>query len=250
MYKLYIIILAFYAGCFSAYSQDYPEGIKKMMSVYPDYIEGFDGKYLIMRDNTKILYDDGKQKTTEELLNKPDIEDMLRQPYINGIYIPSKGEDAGRIRNENLMKAMYGNSAKEVRANLTEIVWCPDLVGTKISITKINNVHLQLQKVSEELNKHPELKPYLTGATTFNWRIIRGTNRLSTHSFGTSVDLNVKYSNYWQWDCRCTNENVTLKYKNQIPQKIVDIFEEHGFIWGGKWYHYDTMHFEYRPELL
>ena len=24
----------------------------------------------------------------------------------------------------------------------------------------------------------------------------------------------------------------------------------HGFIWGGKWYHYDTMHFEFRPELV
>mgnify|MGYP002637708491 CR=1 FL=1 len=23
-----------------------------------------------------------------------------------------------------------------------------------------------------------------------------------------------------------------------------------GFIWGGRWFHYDTMHFEYRPELL
>jgi len=21
-------------------------------------------------------------------------------------------------------------------------------------------------------------------------------------------------------------------------------------VWGGKWYHYDTMHFEYRPEIL
>src|SRR5690242_16362928 len=27
-------------------------------------------------------------------------------------------------------------------------------------------------------------------------------------------------------------------------------FEQHGFIWGGRWAHYDTMHFEYRPELL
>jgi peptidoglycan LD-endopeptidase CwlK len=32
--------------------------------------------------------------------------------------------------------------------------------------------------------------------------------------------------------------------------EIVAIFEKHGFIWGGKWYHYDTMHFEYRPELM
>jgi hypothetical protein len=30
----------------------------------------------------------------------------------------------------------------------------------------------------------------------------------------------------------------------------VEVFERHGFIWGGKWNHYDTMHFEYRPELL
>ena len=41
-----------------------------------------------------------------------------------------------------------------------------------------------------------------------------------------------------------------LVYHNQIPMDIVRIFEKHGFIWGGKWYHYDTMHFEYRPELL
>ena len=30
---------------------------------------------------------------------------------------------------------------------------------------------------------------------------------------------------------------------------IPEIFEKHGFIWGGKWDHFDTMHFEYRPEL-
>jgi D-alanyl-D-alanine carboxypeptidase len=32
--------------------------------------------------------------------------------------------------------------------------------------------------------------------------------------------------------------------------EIVRIFEAHGFIRRGKWYHYDTMHFEYRPELI
>src|SRR6516225_8786638 len=38
--------------------------------------------------------------------------------------------------------------------------------------------------------------------------------------------------------------------KNEVPWEIVRIFEKHGFIWGGKWYHYDTMHFSYRPEML
>ncbi|WP_372236783.1 M15 family metallopeptidase [Campylobacter pinnipediorum] len=31
---------------------------------------------------------------------------------------------------------------------------------------------------------------------------------------------------------------------------MVDVFEKNGFIWGGRWKHFDTMHFEYRPELF
>ena len=53
----------------------------------------------------------------------------------------------------------------------------------------------------------------------------------------------VSKSNYWEWDS-------PMQWKNQIPQAIVDAFESEGFAWGGRWYHYDTMHFEYRPELL
>ena len=40
------------------------------------------------------------------------------------------------------------------------------------------------------------------------------------------------------------------RWCNRIPVAIARIFETHVFIWGGAWYHYDTMHFEYRPELL
>lgn len=73
---------------------------------------------------------------------------------------------------------------------------------------------------------------------------------LSTHSFGIAIDINIKEANYWQWDCNCYNENAKLAYRNKIPAIIVQVFAKHGFIWGGEWYHYDTMHFEYRPELL
>ena len=87
-------------------------------------------------------------------------------------------------------------------------------------------------------------------AGTFVWRLISGTNRLSMHSYGVAIDINLNLSHYWQWDCRCKDENVPLSYRNKIAAQVVEIFEKHGFIWGGKWYHYDTMHFEYRRELL
>ncbi len=79
------------------------------------------------------------------------------------------------------------------------------------------------------------------------WRTISGTNRLSAHSFGIAIDINVDYADYWKWN---QQDESKIEYNNRIPQKIIGIFERNGFIWGGKWYHYDIMHFEYRPELL
>jgi hypothetical protein len=35
-----------------------------------------------------------------------------------------------------------------------------------------------------------------------------------------------------------------------VPRQVVQAFEEQGFIWGGKWLYFDTMHFEYRPEII
>ena len=41
-----------------------------------------------------------------------------------------------------------------------------------------------------------------------------------------------------------------INYVNRIPKEIIRIFEKHGFISGARWYHYDTMHFEFRPDLI
>ena len=89
---------------------------------------------------------------------------------------------------------------------------------------------------------------YVENISTFSWRKIKGTNRLSAHSFGIAVDINTAYGNYWKWTEESANG--LLIYKNKIPIEIIKIFKKYGFIWGGKCYHYDTIQFEYRPELL
>jgi len=55
---------------------------------------------------------------------------------------------------------------------------------------------------------------------------------------------NAKFADYWLWSPKNSG------YRNRVPYEIVHIFEKHGFIWDGKWRHFDTTHFEYRPELL
>ena len=213
-----------------------PLEIECLMSVYPDQIIGFENNYIVFTDRSKMIFDDGKEKSTEELINNPDVKDMFAYSYPKGkIDEPAKFQDAGRIRNDDFFKKIYGSTSAEVQQNLTTIVWCPKLVGQKLQISKINDVDKLLAAVSAELDEHPEWKDYLHSAGTFNWRTIRGTNnRLSAHSFGIAIDLNTKYSNYWQWDCKCTTENVDLTYKNKIPQEIIDIFEKYDFIWGDR----------------
>jgi hypothetical protein len=231
-----------------------PQSAKKLINSYKDLITGFSNNYIILKDGSKLLWDDGiKNKSSKSQLEKPDLKDMFAQKYLTGTLkvSPLKNFDPGRIRNEPFFLKMYGATEKRVRENLTEITWCPKLIGQKITVTRINGIDKKLTLISKELDEHPELKRYLTNiGGTFIWRNISGTNRHSMHSFGMTIDINTTYSDYWQWACKCTNENVDIKYKNRIPQTIVDIFEKHGFIWGGKWYHYDTMHFEYRPELI
>ncbi len=231
-----------------------PGAAQKLISVYPDFIAGFANNQIILKDGSKLTWDDGiKNKSFKALLESPDLKDIFTWRYEKGLLksSPPVNFDPGRIRNEAFFLKMYGATEKEVRKNLTEITWCPKLVGQKVMVTKINGVDKKLLQISRELDEHPEWKKYLTPiGGTFTWRNINGTNRHSMHSFGMTIDINTTYSDYWQWACKCTNENAVVKYKNRIPQGIVDIFEKYGFIWGGKWYHFDTMHFEYRPEMI
>ncbi len=231
-----------------------PAPAKKLINSYKDFVVDFTDNHLIFKDGAKLLWDDGiKNKLPQSLLNEPDLKDMFVEKYEKGPLKspPLRNYDPGRIRNEPFFLKMYGATEKQVEKNLTQVTWCPKLVGQKIIVTKINGIDKKLIQISKELDEHPELKKYLTHiGGTFAWRDISGTNRHSMHSFGMTIDINTAYSDYWQWSCKCTNENAVIKYKNKIPQVIIDIFEKYGFIWGGKWYHYDTMHFEYRPELI
>lgn len=249
--KLLILFLFIGNVIYAQQKDTISDEVKKLMIAYPGQIEGYEENYILFNDNSRLIFDDGIAKSFTELLKNPDIQDVFIFDYPAGkINSIKKNQDPGRIRSDEFLKKIYGQTSVEVQKNLVEIVWCPKLVNQKIRITSKNNVSKQLSAISAELDEHPEWKDYLKSTGGFNWRVISGSNRLSTHSFGIAIDLNTKYSHYWQWDCKCKDENIDLSYKNSIPQGIVDIFEKHGFIWGGKWYHYDTMHFEYRPELL
>ncbi len=226
----------------------------KLIIAYPDFLEKYEDNFIFFKDGTKMpFFSEIKNRPYEEKLNNASLEEQLSIKYIkideNLNYIPSLNEDSGRFRNENFFKKMYGENQKEIEKNLVKIKWLPKTENRTILVNKINGVDKKLEKISLELDNLPkEYKKYITNIEgTYNYRKISKTQRLSSHSFAISIDLNAKYSNYWLWEKK---SDKIANYKNQIPKEIIRIFEKYGFIWGGRWYHYDTMHFEYRPELL
>ena len=235
-----------------AYAENIPSTASAFLRAYPNFFAGYQDNALLCRDGSKLTFDDGRKKTYEQRLSDADPQDELYQTYPTGpdsYATPAVNYDPGRYRCAELFKKMYGSSAKEVESHLTTIPWLPNSAHTFVRITTINGVDRQLAAVSAELDQLPpqEKKYVLKTGGTFNWRPIAGSDQLSAHSFGIAIDIDPTYSDYWRWN---GGGGSSIPYRNRIPHRIVEIFERHGFIWGGKWYHYDTMHFEYRPELL
>lgn len=223
-----------------------------LVAAYPEHLAGYDAKELIWRDGTRMPISDGRSdKSFDELLTAPDIKDQFAIPYpLNGSKAPSLNEDPGRIRNQQFFLKMYGDCRKgEVVKRLRPVQWLASRGGGTVLITTVNNVAERLAEVSRALEKLPPdmMRFLLPLSGTYNCRDIAATKRLSAHAYGAAIDLNSRFGDYWLWSKEKTGDFV---WKNRIPLDIVAIFEQQGFIWGGKWYHFDTFHFEYRPEII
>lgn len=226
---------------------------------------------------------------TNKVVKCHDMAKILDVPYYKGMLslpVLDSHQDPGRTRVDDFNFAIYGSNEQQVSSNTKKISFLkiPPYDGTSVSFSNLNGAARQLQKVNEDLisltksNRRVAdfLSPYIQktkeGIYGFNWRTIAGTNRLSNHSFGVAIDvLAHKGSQYWLWDFKKDLKDGLARLKNgasttnineedieffnpksnaTFPLEIVDVFEKHGFIWGGKWYHYDIMHFEYRPEFF
>lgn len=199
-----------------------------------------------------IRWDDGGgEKRYDQFLEAPDLEETVRMRYLPGedFPVPALNFEPGRIRNLELFETLYGADRKSVERELVGIRWMPKRGGTS-TIQVHRRAAAALQAVSDELER--ELKPELAAlakvtAGAFTWRTVRNSKRVSMHSFGIAIDIGVKRSDYWDWNR--PDKLGRYKWKNRFPWEIAAVFERHGFVWGAKWYHFDTMHFEYRPEL-
>lgn len=234
--------------------------LKCLWSSYRNFKISADKKDIIFLNNGVMPFQSRLPHGTPlDRTHLTSIDQMFIRPYPKGFKISSHGKKTYATpiatdqlignRYQPLFKAFYGHSPLQVERDLADIQW---IDGTWLQFNRRYGAARSLQQVVEKLKilirQRPDLRKYLIRpAGTYEWRSISHQENLSTHSFGIAIDINARYSDYWRW---YVDTNPEPHYRNKIPAEIADIFEQQGFIWGGKWYHYDTMHFEYRPELL
>ena len=229
------------------------EALDVLLAVYPQHLAGYDEHDLIWRDGTRQALSDGQpDKTFDALLEHPSIIDQFKIPYRTGVQtqLPSLNDDPGRIRNEAFFTKMYGDCRKgEVLDKLRPVRWLPHRGGGTVMATRVNGIAEKLEQLSAELEKlPPAITRYAVPSSgVYSCRNVAASDLVSMHAYGAAIDLNDKLGDYWLWSLRRGGQ---LERRHIIPQEIVDLFEKFGFIWGGKWYHFDSFHFEYRPEMI
>lgn len=228
-----------------------------LRAAYPTHVAALEpdpdgARWWVRTAAGRFPWDDGRgEKTFADRLAAPDLEDTLAGGYPIGDLVapPAPDDDPGRVRHDGFLESLYGATPAAVRANLEVVEWMPRHEGGRLRFNGRQGAAAALRRVSAELDAlPPRFHQYvLVTAGTFNWRRIAGTDRRSAHSYAIAIDINTRFTDYWRWSLR---REPSPRYRNRIPLEIVRVFERHGFVWGGKWFHYDTMHFEYRPELL
>ena len=151
-------------------------------------------------------------------------------------------------------------SARGHKESYYNIVYI-SFLGKSVSVHKA--LAERLAKVEARINRAAKTDPVVRywinnigSVGGWSWRNVAGTGNRSFHAYGAALDILPKrYKNlhvYWLWSAEFNDEWYNIPYSRRWhpPDSVVKAFEAHGFCWGGKWQLFDTMHFEYRPEIM
>jgi len=187
--------------------------------------------------------------------------ELYTKERIESLRVKKKPIDKNRVIlnvEGSIYKELFAiTTKKSAKKQLKEVKLSGHYIKVHHTIAdKIKSIDSKIKKLAKT---DTEVRSYLKNISSvqaFNWRRIAGTDRLSNHSFGIAIDiLPKKYRKktlYWSWE-QDKNEDWMLLPQSKLwtpPEQIVAVFRGEGFIWGGHWDRYDTMHFEYRPELI
>jgi len=255
-------------------------GRKELLALrraYPDRISDvveLDGEWAALIEGEWFFWEGGRLLPEDLRGNRESYGGIRFYSYIPGEYrtpIPDPETAAilrerGRklleerpMRYPGFYDALYGISSEEEGDRVMERITFLGL-PTRVHPMIVEPLRLVEEELLRERRDNHAVDEFLKSIEEvggFSWRSIAGTESRSYHSYGVAVDLvPASYDGvypYWRWAMAAGVDewwNLPEDVRWEIPQEVIDVFERNRFIWGGKWLFFDSMHFEYRPEIF
>ena len=204
-----------------------------------------------------IHFQDGRMLEAGRL-DQADQYDPFFFPYSLGPLTEPPHPEEGPAQSTDVLEVLFGRKESEIRRRCESITF----LGRRLFVNTLAAGPLRTveQEILASARRDPEVARWIEEleiAYSFMSKGIAGSSSRSYHSWGLAVDLVPEsYGGkqvYWRWS-RVFNwdgwHRIPLAERWSPPRAVVEAFERHGFLWGGKWAHFDTIHFEYRPEIL
>ncbi len=224
-----------------------------LLTAYPDLFSGIEARdsqvWLVTRAGGRLLYDDRKVKTYAERQSSADLQDSLEQiyPLRTVTTLMPANFDPGRFRCYPLFNALYGSSESARYAKLIRVPFGTQNLLFSSAAGGAASLGTAARRVADLVAAQPAVGTYAYPSSgTWNSRNIAGTTLLSAHGYGIAIDLHANADDYW---INATAKAGAARLAG-YPAELTRCLEDNGFIWGGKWNHFDIMHYEYRPEII
>ena len=245
------------------HSYSHPAEIKRIFALIDGYgpyfqkIEQRQGDVAFQINGSWIYYRNGKMLSEQNLSEEAEYHSVF-YPYRNGALtdcLPYNGQIPRR--SHDFLDALFGKTEKAIRKHCRLLRFLNHKVYMNhICMDALKKIE---QKILSEARTDTTVRSFLDGLDifySFQTKGVVGSKNRSYHAYGLAVDLVPKdYDGkhvYWKWSSVFNKQwyEIPQAERWQPPQTVIEAFEAYGFVWGGKWPHFDMIHFEYRPEII
>jgi len=223
---------------------------------YFQQIEERDGDVAFRIKDTWIYYRNGKMLKENHFHEEDQFNSIFFNYPIGKLTQIPPYQEIPR-RSSDFLDLLFGEREMEIRRHCQLVSFLDHKAFVnRICLDALKKVEAEIQQSARII---PEVKNYIQNlhiVYSFQQKQVVGSTNTSYHSYGLAIDLVPKsYQGkqvYWKWSRVFDKKwhEIPLEKRWSPPQEIIDAFEDNGFIWGGKWSHFDTIHFEYRPEII
>ena len=247
---------------------------------YPDRIgepEFLDGDWAIEVYGERFYYAGGRFLPASLRHRENEFSPLLFYSYQEELqpWTPPTAEESERMRaQETVRREQETNRDRPQRSHLFfEALWRAHnrddawdrvkqirFLGYPVMVhySILEKLSLVEERILNAAKTSAEVRQWISSIDTvdgWSWRNVASNGSRSFHAYGTAIDILPKslggLATYWLWTSQHSDWwAVPYNRRYHPPEAVIKAFEAFGFIWGGKWRYYDTMHFEYRPEVL